>query len=293
MGTGEISLFRRGPGGPVLFLHAAGGAGEWSPFHGRLSRHFDLVAPDHPGFGLSDELHEVATMADLTAHYVALLDKLGIDRLDVVGASFGGWVAAELVSTIPDRVDHLVLMAPAGLDVPEAPPANLFEMAPPDLVRALFYDDATSGRRCSRPAPQNRSRRPRRTRRHLAAFARDPYLHNPDLPARLPRITCPALVIAAEVDVIIPARTARLTRGRSPVRCYATCHAPPMGCTTNVRMTWPTRSSAGSPSRTPLRLFDESRGHGGVSRLPPVPVPPRARSSTGREEALIISYQVA
>jgi hypothetical protein len=45
MGTGEISMFRRGPGGPVLFLHAAGGAGEWSPFHERLSRHFDLVAP--------------------------------------------------------------------------------------------------------------------------------------------------------------------------------------------------------------------------------------------------------
>jgi len=52
---------------------------------------------------------------------VALLDKLGIDRLDVVGASFGAG-RAELVSTIPDRVDHLVLMAPAGLDVPRRPP---------------------------------------------------------------------------------------------------------------------------------------------------------------------------
>jgi len=204
MGTGEISLFRRGPGGPVLFLHAAGGAGEWSPFHGRLSRHFDLVAPDHPGFGLSDELHEVATMADLTAHYVALLDKLGIDRLDVVGASFGGWVAAELVSTIPDRVDHLVLMAPAGLDVPEAPPANLFEMAPPDLVRALFYDDATVRAALFAPRTPEQIAQTEKDKKAFGRFARDPYLHNPDLPARLPRITCPALVIAAEVDVIIP-----------------------------------------------------------------------------------------
>jgi pimeloyl-ACP methyl ester carboxylesterase len=204
MGSGEISLFRHGSGRPVLFLHAAGGAGNWEPFHERMAESVDLIAPDHPGFGRSDELPEVATIADLTAHYVALLDKLGIDRLDVVGASFGGWVAAELVSTIPDRVEHLVLMAPAGLDVPGAPPADLFAMAPPELVRALFYDDATVDAALSAaPTPEQIAQ----TEKDMAAFARfarEPYLHDPELPARLPRISCPTLVIAAEVDVIIP-----------------------------------------------------------------------------------------
>jgi pimeloyl-ACP methyl ester carboxylesterase len=204
MGSGEISLFRQGSGRPVLFLHAAGGAGEWSPFHEKLSQHVDLIAPDHPGFGRSDELPEVGTMDQLVAHYVALLDKLGIDRLDVVGASFGGWTAAELVSTIPDRVDHLVLMAPAGLDVPEAPPANLFEMAPPDLVRALFYDDAVVEAALSVPPTPEQIAQTEKDMSAFARFARDPYLHNPALRGRLPRITARTLVIAAEVDVIIP-----------------------------------------------------------------------------------------
>lgn len=122
MGSGQINLFRQGSGRPVLVLHAAGGSGVWNPYLERLSEHFDVLAPDHPGFGLSDELLEIQTMADLVQHYVTLLDELGIDRLDVVGASFGGWIAAEIASTIPERVEHLVLQAPAGLHIPEARP---------------------------------------------------------------------------------------------------------------------------------------------------------------------------
>jgi pimeloyl-ACP methyl ester carboxylesterase len=204
MGSGEISLFRQGSGRPVLFLHAAGGAGHWEPFHERMAQSVDLIAPDHPGFGHSDELAEVATMADLVEHYVRLLDQLGIDRLDVVGASFGGWTAAELASTVPDRVEHLVLMAPAGLSVPEAPPADLFDLAPPDLVRALYYDDALVEAALSAPPTPEQMAQTEKDVAAFARFAREPYLHNPELPARLPRITRPTLVIAAEIDLIIP-----------------------------------------------------------------------------------------
>jgi pimeloyl-ACP methyl ester carboxylesterase len=204
MGSGEISLFRQGSGRPVLFLHAAGGAGHWEPFHERMAQSVDLIAPDHPGFGRSDELPEVATMADLVQHYLRLLDELGIDRFDLVGASFGGWTAAELASTIPDRVEHLVLMAPAGLQVPDAPPADLFDLAPPDLVRALFYDDALVEAALSAPPTPEQIAQTEKDMAAFSRFARDPYLHNPELPVRLPKINCPTLVIAAEIDTIIP-----------------------------------------------------------------------------------------
>ena len=122
---GRSSMLRRGEGKPVLVLHAAGGAGAWSPYLERLSERFDVLAPDHPGFGLSPVLAEVDSMSTLVEHYLSLLDGLGLDTVSVVGASFGGWLAAEIASTAPDRVDRLVLMSPAGLLIADAPPADL------------------------------------------------------------------------------------------------------------------------------------------------------------------------
>jgi len=71
-------------------------------------------------------------------------------------------------------------------------------------VRALFYDDATVRAALCAPRTPEQIAQTEKDKKAFGRFARDPYLHNPDLPARLPRITCPAVVIAAEVDVVIP-----------------------------------------------------------------------------------------
>lgn len=206
MGSGEINLFRQGTGRPVVVLHAAGGAGAWNPYLEQLAGHFDVIAPDHPGFGLSDELPEVATMADLVQHYVALFDTLGLDRFDLVGASFGGWIAAEIASTVPDRIERLVLMAPGGLHLPEAPVADLPAMSPQQLFPALFFDQAIPNAILSVPPPPEVAAQ---GARDMAAFVRfaaagPVLLHDPELPGRLPAITAPTLVITAEEDHIVP-----------------------------------------------------------------------------------------
>jgi pimeloyl-ACP methyl ester carboxylesterase len=204
MGSGEVNLFRRGSGRPVVVLHAAGGAGAWNPYLQRLSEHFDVLAPDHPGFGRSDELPEIETVPQLAQHYVRLLDALGLERIDLVGASFGGWIAAELAAAAPDRVERLVLMAPAGLSVPGAEPADLFTMSPEQIVRALFLDRAVTDAALAAPPSEEVARQAARDGAAFARFARHPFLHDPGLPARLPSITARTLVLAAEVDEIIP-----------------------------------------------------------------------------------------
>ena len=99
---GRAHLFRAGAGEPLLFLHAAGGAGTWLDFHRLLAGGgFDVIAPDHPGFGKSDDFPEVEAVDDLVYHYLDLLDALGLERAHVVGASFGGWIAAELAVAAP------------------------------------------------------------------------------------------------------------------------------------------------------------------------------------------------
>jgi pimeloyl-ACP methyl ester carboxylesterase len=204
MGSGSISLFRAGAGDPVLFLHAAGGAGEWNPFHQRLSERFDLIAPDHPGFGLSDDLPEVGTVDDLVYHYLDVLDRLELDRVDLVGASFGGWVAAALAVHSPERFRKIVLMAPVGLRVPEAPVTDLFILTPPQLVRALFSDPAMVEAVLGVQPGVDDILRSYRDMGALARYGWRPFLNDPKLERRLRRVSAPTRVVAAEHDAIVP-----------------------------------------------------------------------------------------
>lgn len=203
-GSGSISFFRAGRGRPVLFLHAAGGAGEWNPFHQRLSEQFDLIAPDHPGFGSSDDLVELTTVDDLVYHYLDVLDEFGLDRVDLVGASFGGWLAAELAVHSPERVRRLVLLGPAGLRIPEHPVADLFLMTPPQLVAALYHDPQFVDEILAVEPTVDEILATYRDLGALARFGWKPFLNNPKLERRLRRISSPTRVVAAEHDRIIP-----------------------------------------------------------------------------------------
>src|ERR1700722_9518262 len=131
---GRVRLLRGGTGEPVLFLHAAGGAGAWLPFHSRLAEAgVEGIAPDHPGFGQSDDFPEVEAIDDLVYHYLEVLDGLGLGlrgaRPHVVGASFGGWIAAELAVHSPQLIGSLTLLSAAGLRLPRHPGARGFPVA--------------------------------------------------------------------------------------------------------------------------------------------------------------------
>jgi pimeloyl-ACP methyl ester carboxylesterase len=204
---GRVHLLRGGEGEPLLFLHAAGGAGTWLEFHHLLARGFDVIAPDHPGFGGSDEFAEVEAMDDLVYHCLDVIDELGLDRPHVVGASFGGWVAAELAVAAPHRIGSLVLLSPAGLRLPDHPIADLFLMSPGQLVAALYKDPAAA----EVPAEPDLDfvLAQYRDLTALARFSWTPFLSNPKLERRLHRITAPTLVVAPSEDRLIPVAHAR------------------------------------------------------------------------------------
>jgi pimeloyl-ACP methyl ester carboxylesterase len=202
---GSIQLFRHGEGRPLLFLHAAGGAGVWHEFLERLSAGFDVVAPAHPGFGPSDELPEVEDMTDLVYHYIDVIDRLGLERPDIVGASFGGWIAAELAVAAPDRVGSLTLLGPVGLRLPDHPVADLFLMAPEQLGPALFADPDRAAAMFPAGDPDVEDiLAAYRDQTALARFGWTPFLSNPKLERRLRRILAPTQVVWAADDAIVP-----------------------------------------------------------------------------------------
>jgi pimeloyl-ACP methyl ester carboxylesterase len=203
VGAGEVRLLRAGSGPPLLFLHAAGGGG-WTPFHDGLTASFDVLAPDHPGFDESEQTEEVEGIDDLVYHYLRLLDILGIEKATVVGASFGGWLAAELAVHSPHRVERLVLMSPAGLRIPEAPPTDLFILPPDKLMRTLFHDEAIAASMLEVEPTVDDIVRIYHNNTAFARYAWKPFLNDPKLERRLYRITAPTLVLWPEHDKVFP-----------------------------------------------------------------------------------------
>ena len=116
---------REGDMEPVLYLHGMGGAGKWEAYHMAMGTVAHTYAPQLPGWSDGQLPEGIDGVKDYAAVAVGFLDAVEVDRITVVGHSIGGWIALYLATQHPERVDRLVLADSMGLDVPEAPAADL------------------------------------------------------------------------------------------------------------------------------------------------------------------------
>lgn len=106
--------------GAILLLHGQPGSGrDWRPVVALLDPSIETLPLDRPGW---DGRSSAAGLEVNGRAALAALDSSGVHRATVVGHSFGGGVAAWLAIHHPDRVDRLVLVAPA------ANAASLYEL---------------------------------------------------------------------------------------------------------------------------------------------------------------------
>jgi pimeloyl-ACP methyl ester carboxylesterase len=199
-----IQLLQEGAGPPLLFLHGAGGAGRWLGFQERLAKGFTVYCPSHPGHGGSPAAEWIEHISDLAFHYVDLLDELGLARAHLVGASFGGWIAAELATMASHRLASLVLIDPVGIQVSGWIYPFLFGMDVPEIVATVFHDPMAA----LALAPPDQSVETLALQyRQGAALARvawNPHLYNPLLRRRLGRIAAPTLLCWGAHDRVAP-----------------------------------------------------------------------------------------
>ena len=199
-----VHLLTEGSGPVLLFLHGAGGAGRWLEFQTALARPFTVQMPSHPGHGGSPAAEWIEHISDLAFHYLDLLDELGLERVHLVGASFGGWIAAEIAVMASHRLRSLVLIDPVGIKVDGWIYPFLFGMELGEIVATIFHKPEAA--LALAPPDQSIDTLAELYRQNaaLARVAWNPYLYDPLLRRRLPRITVPTLLCWGLHDRVAP-----------------------------------------------------------------------------------------
>src|SRR3954452_21361126 len=210
-----IRLLRGGSGTPVVFLHGAGGHTGWMGFLEELSQQFAVYAPEHPGFGQSDDPPWLDEVADLAYFFLDLMGGLGLDRVHLIGTSLGGWIAAELAVRDTARVASLTLVGAVGVAAGGETIPDIFRMPVEENLRRFYADQERAARRVGDMAKIDMEL-VAKNRATVTRLAYRPRFHNPDLGKWLHRIDVPTLLLWGAEDRLVPPRFGEAYRALIP-----------------------------------------------------------------------------
>jgi len=202
----ELEMLDMGDGPPMLFLHAAEGPTFPSDEYLRLlAKSFRVIAPWHPGFGNQVRPKDFREVSDLAYLYLDLVEQLELDHPILAGASFGGWIAAEMAVRSPATFASVVLVSPLGIKVrgrEDRDIVDMFAVTDEDLLALSFKDPTKGGTDLSKLSEEELTA-VYRGRESLAYYGWRPYMHNPRLKRWLSRVRIPSLLLAGHDDQIV------------------------------------------------------------------------------------------
>jgi pimeloyl-ACP methyl ester carboxylesterase len=193
-----------GTGRPVLVLH--GGTAFIESMHFQitaLAQNRLVVAPDSRGHGRSYDGELPMSYGLMADDMLALADRLGLDRFDVVGWSDGGIIGLDLAMHHPERVGRVVAIG-----------ANYDSEGLSDELWNHIDDLMADARRFYRLVAPMPARWPILRDKVVAMWRTQPHYTASDLAG----IAAPTLLIVGEFDDIKPEHTDRLTAAISGAR---------------------------------------------------------------------------
>jgi aminoacrylate hydrolase len=212
---GDCQLYyeRHGAGFPVLMVTGlAGYAQYWRDQLPAFTRSFEVILHDHRGVGGSDNAACSMTMERLAADVIGLMDALKIEKAHVIGHSAGGAVAQILAIEHPQRLASIVIAA--SWTKPDAYFRRLFALRKEILLRlgpAAYVQANTLLLYPSLYIARNNEKLRQLEAQGLANFAVPEWVMSRidailafDRTADLGRIRTPALIVAAQDDLITP-----------------------------------------------------------------------------------------
>jgi pimeloyl-ACP methyl ester carboxylesterase len=215
----KIRVLRGGPEGggaqPLVFLHGAGGHSGWMAFLEELSQRFAVYAPEHPGFGQSDDPPWLDGVGDLAYFYLDFLKTLGLERVHLVGTSLGGWIAAEMAVRDTARLASLTLVGAVGITAQGETIPDIFRMPVEENLRRFYADQERAARRVGDVAKAD-MRLVAKNQATVTRLAYWPRFYNPDLGKWLHRVDVPTLLIWGAEDGLVPPKFGEAYRSLIP-----------------------------------------------------------------------------
>jgi abhydrolase domain-containing protein 6 len=208
---------------PIVMLHGfAGDKLHWVRYARHLTSRYRVIIPDLPGFGESDwHQHLVYSTRNQAGWLESFLDALGIAKAHIAGNSMGGHIATHFAIRAPERVQSLLLFAPAGTEG-AGPPWDETKFRPGEHpLKVYSVEDYDEMLRCVF-VKQPMLIGPVRRYFAVQAVARQPYNQKifGDITVReagnelvepmLPSMTMPTLVVWGDTDRLLDCGQARL-----------------------------------------------------------------------------------
>ncbi|WP_157692548.1 alpha/beta fold hydrolase [Granulibacter bethesdensis] len=196
----SLNVQTLGHGKPVLLLHSGAGPGSMMPLASALEARSHVILPTMPGFDDQPRQAGIVTIGDVATLYLSLLEQMRATDVTIIGNSVGGWIAAEMALRKSPRVSGIVLLDAIGLDPSPEGGAVLDPLKLGPAVGAYAFHDP---QRFGTPPDEAAAERIRRNQQVLLTYAGEPFMNDPTLRRRLPKMPVPSLVIWGESDRIV------------------------------------------------------------------------------------------
>ncbi|HLW69176.1 MAG TPA: alpha/beta hydrolase [Candidatus Binataceae bacterium] len=204
----EMPVIKGGSGAPLLVLHDELGYAGWLNWQRALAKERTLVIPFAPGFGQTPRLGWIENVRDLACFYARFLREQGLERADVIGFSFGGWVAAEMIANNPAQFRRSVLVAPGGIKPAEGEIMDLFQVPADKYLNATVHNRAATpefGILYGGESTPEQFEAWDDARAEFSRIAWQPYFHTPSLPYLLESAgKVESLIVWGRDDRVIP-----------------------------------------------------------------------------------------
>ncbi len=206
----EARIQEQGSGERVGFLGGLLGLPRWLPFLDRLAERRRVIAPALPGFFGADGFRALDDIADWVTASLDLLEAAELEGADLVGASVGATLAAEVAAFASASVRRLVLIAPFGLFDPDLPVADIWGVRSSEFPALVSNEVAALEAFLERPGGEDEIEwRVRKARSREAAARLLWPTGDLGLVKRLHRVRAPTLLLWGDDDRVVPPGYAR------------------------------------------------------------------------------------
>ena len=201
----RIEIQTSGHGRPILFLHSEEGLLGAGDALKRLASLGRVIVPSHPGFGRSESAPSISAVDDLSYFYLDVMDILGLEETVLLGASLGGWIAAQVAVKCTRRIAKLVLINSVGIKLGDRTARDIVDVHALDSqdVINLTYFDPDKHRPNFAEFSDEEALIFARNKETFTYLAWRPYMHDPKLRGLLRRIQVPTLVLWGDHDRIV------------------------------------------------------------------------------------------